>query len=191
MWLLEYIPNWIYWTLLIFSSIAVATSWSQQWRNYNFLAVIFCVFCLSWFSSQQSWKEKVAELEKQAAVIEQQSTQANQEIQTKTVTKIKKVKEIEYVNRDILQQVVVKELDSSCVLPESAVMLHNSASQNAVAQSARDTAGASSTVKASELLDTVVVNYATYYELTEKLKAWQEWYQTQKQIYESAKKGLL
>ena len=187
MWLLEYIPNWIYWTLLLFSSIAVATSWSQQWRNYNFLMVIFCVFCLSWFNSQESWKAELAELKQQAVVIEQQSTQANQEIQTKTVIKIKKVKEIEYVNRDILQQVVVKELDSSCVLPESAVMLHNSASQNAVAQSARDTAGAASTVKASELLDTVVVNYATYYELTEKLKAWQEWYRTQKQIYESAK----
>jgi hypothetical protein len=149
--------------------------------------VIFCVFCLSWFSSQESWKAELAELKQQAAVIEQQSTQANQEIQTKIVTKIKKVKEIEYVNRDILQQVVVKELDSSCVLPKSAVMLHDSASQNAVAQSARDTTGAATDVKASELLDTVVINYATYYELTEKLKAWQEWYRTQKQIYESAK----
>jgi len=187
MWLLEYIPHWIYWILLLFSSIAVGTSWSQQWRNYNFLMVIFCVFCLSWFTSQESWKAELAELKQQAAVIEQQSTQANQEIQTKTVIKIKKVKEIEYVNRDILQQVVVKELDSSCVLPKSAVMLHDSASQNAVAQSARDTAGAAADVKASELLDTVVVNYATYYELTEKLKAWQEWYRTQKQIYESAK----
>lgn len=187
MWLLEYIPVWIYWALLIFSSIAITTSWSQQWRNWNFLVAGFCVFCLSWFASQESWKVKVAELEKQAAVIAEKSTQANVEIQTKVVTQIKKVKEIEYVNRDILQQVVVKELDSSCALPESAVLLHNSASQNAVAEGARDTNGASSTVKASELLDTVVVNYATYYELTEKLKAWQEWYKTQKQIYESAK----
>jgi hypothetical protein len=187
MWILEWIPNWIYWTLLIFSTIAVATSWSQHWRNGNFFVAVFCVFCLSWFSSQESWKAEVTRLEQQAASIKEQSVTANQEIQTQVVTKIKKVKEIEYVNRDILQQVVVKELDSSCALPESAVVLHNSASQNALAESARDTAGAASTVKASELLDTVVVNYATYYELAEKLKAWQEWYKTQKQIYESAK----
>ena len=187
MWILEWIPHWIYWTLLIFSTIAVTTSWSQQWRNYNFLMVIFCVGCLSWFSSQDSWKAELVALQQQAAVIQQQSAQVNQEIQTKTVTKIKKVKEIEYVNRDIIKTQIVKELDSSCALPESAVLLHNSASQNAVAASTRDTTGATSTVKASELLDTVVVNYATYYEVVEKLKAWQEWYKTQKQIYESAK----
>jgi len=187
MWILEYIPHWIYWTLLTFSTVAVATSWSQSWRNYNFLVVIFCVGCLSWFSSQDSWKAELVALQQQAAVIQQQSAQVNQEIQTKTVTKIKKVKEIEYVNRDIIKTQIVKELDSSCALPQSAVMLHNSASQNAVAASARDTAGTPSDVKASELLDTVVVNYAAYYELAEKLKAWQEWYKTQKQIYESAK----
>jgi len=187
MWILEWIPYWIYWTLLTFSTLAVCFSYSQRWRNYNFLVAVFCVGCLSWLMSQESWKAEIAKLEQQAASIKQQSAQVNQEIQTKVVTKIKKVKEIEYVNRDILQQVVVKELDSSCALPESAVLLHNSASQNAVAASTRDTTGATSTVKASELLDTVVVNYATYYEVVEKLKAWQEWYKTQKQIYESAK----
>jgi len=187
MWLLEYIPNWIYYAILTFSTIAVTTSYSQSWRNYNFLAAVFCIFCLSWFASEESWKVKVAELQQQAAVIAEKSSQANVEIQTKVITQIKKVKEIEYVNRDIIQKEIVKELDSSCVLPESAVLLHNSASQNAVATGTRDAAGTHSTVKASELLDTVVVNYATYYELVEKLKAWQEWYKTQKQIYESAK----
>jgi len=187
MWILECIPHWIYWTLLVFSTIAVTSSYSQSWRNYNFLAAIFCVGCLSWFNSQESWKAQVAELQQQAVIIAEKSSQANTEIQTKVITKIKKVKEIEYVNRDIIKTQIVKELDSSCALPQSAVMLHNSASQNAVATSARDVAGTTSDVKASELLDTVVVNYATYYELVEKLKAWQEWYKTQKQVYESAK----
>jgi len=187
MWILEWIPYWVYWTLLTFSTLAVWFSYSQHWRNGNFLVAVFCVGCLSWNMSQQSWKTEVSKLKEQAAVIQQQSAQVNQEIQTKTVTKIKKVKEIEYVNRDIIKTQIVKELDSSCALPESAVMLHNSASQNAVASSTRDTTGTASDVKASELLDTVVVNYAAYYELAEKLKAWQEWYKTQKQIYESAK----
>jgi hypothetical protein len=187
MWILEYIPHWVYWTLLTFSTIAVATSWSQSWRNYNFLVVIFCVGCLSWFSSQDSWKAELVALQQQAAVIQQQSAQVNQEIQTKTVTKIKKVKEIEYVNRDIIKTQIVKELDSTCALPESAVMLHNSASQNAVATSARDTAGTASTVKASELLDTVVENYGACHENAAKLEAWQEWYREQKKIFESVK----
>jgi hypothetical protein len=40
-------------------------------------------------------------------------------------------------------------------------------------------------VKASELLSTVAENYGTYYELSEQLKMWQEWYRSKKLIFES------
>ena len=54
-----------------------------------------------------------------------------------------------------------------------------------MAGGASSTDGTPSTVKASELLDTVVVNYGTYYEVAEKLKGWQEWYRSQKAIFEN------
>jgi hypothetical protein len=188
MWLLQFVPDWIFWSIAVFSTIAVTTGISQPWRNWNFLAVIFCVAYLTWFSGQRSWQEKLHILEQQAAITQQKSATANTEIQTKVVTKIKKVKETEYVNRDIIQQVVVKELDSSCILPQSAVVLHDSASQNAVATGAVGVVGTTSTVKASELLETVVVNYAACYDSITRLEAWQTWYKTQKQIYEQQDK---
>lgn len=39
--------------------------------------------------------------------------------------------------------------------------------------------------KASDLLITVVENYGTYYEVREKLLAWQQWYAEQKKIFEN------
>lgn len=35
----------------------------------------------------------------------------------------------------------------------------------------------------SDLLENVNENYGTYYEIREKLNGWQDWYKTQKQIY--------
>jgi hypothetical protein len=39
----------------------------------------------------------------------------------------------------------------------------------------------------SQLLETVVDNYATYYECAARVDAWQEWYDTQRKIFEGIK----
>jgi hypothetical protein len=65
--------------------------------------------------------------------------------------------------------------------------LHDSASRGEVARGAGSTDGTTSNVKASELLEAVVDNYGTCHETAEKLRGWQEWYQTQKKIFESLK----
>ena len=42
-------------------------------------------------------------------------------------------------------------------------------------------------VKLSDVAKTVTINYTTYYECAVKNDAWIEWYQIQKQIFESVK----
>lgn len=42
-------------------------------------------------------------------------------------------------------------------------------------------------VSITDLLKIVVTNYSLYYECSAKVDGWQEWYNTQKKIYESAK----
>jgi hypothetical protein len=39
----------------------------------------------------------------------------------------------------------------------------------------------------SQLLETIVDNYATYYECAARVSAWQEWYETQRKIFEGVK----
>jgi hypothetical protein len=42
-------------------------------------------------------------------------------------------------------------------------------------------------VKISEFINTVTKNYGTYYECAVKVDTWNEWYETQKRIFESVK----
>jgi hypothetical protein len=42
-------------------------------------------------------------------------------------------------------------------------------------------------VKLSELTNTVAKNYGAYYECTVKVDTWNEWYETQKRIFENIK----
>lgn len=37
---------------------------------------------------------------------------------------------------------------------------------------------------ASAIFETVIDNYGTYYEVANRLKAWQQWYQDQKKIFD-------
>jgi hypothetical protein len=67
-------------------------------------------------------------------------------------------------------------------------VLLDSASRNEVARGAESVDGTPSDIKASALLDTVVENYGICNENIEKLKAWQEWYRAQKQIFEGVSK---
>jgi hypothetical protein len=139
------------------------------------------------YGTEMVWRGRVAELEAKVKVAEEKSQQVNTVIKEKVITKIKVVKENVYVNKEIIKEVVGKQLDSQCTLPNSAVSLHDSASRNEVSRGASSTDGTPSTVKASELLTTVVENYGTYYEVVEKLKGWQDWYKEQKKIFESVK----
>jgi hypothetical protein len=41
--------------------------------------------------------------------------------------------------------------------------------------------------KLSDVSTTVNINYSTYYECAVKVDSWREWYEIQKQIYESVK----
>lgn len=56
-----------------------------------------------------------------------------------------------------------------------------------VSTTSKGSDGTSSNVKMSEFLNIVTDNYATYYEVRQKLIAWQEWYKTNKQIFEVSK----
>jgi hypothetical protein len=42
-------------------------------------------------------------------------------------------------------------------------------------------------VKLSELTGTIAKNYSTYYECAVKVDTWNEWYETQKRIFENIK----
>jgi hypothetical protein len=169
--------------------------WIPIMMQYRLPAELVGVLCLcvgayffGWRGNEEHWLARIKELEEKVAIAESKSREVNTIIETKIVTKIKVVKETVYANKEIIREVAGAQLDSQCSLPRSSVVLHDSASRNEVARGAESVDGTPSDIKASALLSTVVENYGSCNENIEKLKAWQEWYRAQKQIFEGVSK---
>jgi len=195
-WLLQLIPDSIFvWiTYLLFGAgivLYVASklvSWIPLMGQYRFpveLTGVLALVIAAYFYGGVSYREQVAEMKQQVRIAEEKSQQVNTVIENKIIEKIKVVKENVYITREIVKEVAGKQLDAQCSLPRSTISLHDSASRNEVPQRAAATDGTPSGIEASRLLDRVIENYGACHENTEKLKAWQEWYDTQRKIHES------
>lgn len=198
MWLLEFLPDWIFHAILVLGILAIAASFVLKFipfvTTYRLpiqVAGLILTVLGVWFegamSNEAAWQTRVHEMEQKVAAAEVKSAQENVRIVTQVVTRIQTIKDTTNANTQYLEKQVAQDLDRECSLTNASVMLHNSASQNEVARSAGDTAGAASEVKASELIGAVVENYGTYYQVVEQLKGWQDWYRAQKTIFEQIK----
>ena len=202
-WMFSLLPDSIFvmLTYVIFAAgllLYIASKlvkWIPIMMQYRMPAELVGVLCLcigayffGWRGNEEHWLARIKELEEKVVIAESKSREVNTIIETKIVTRIKVVKETVYANREIIKEVAGAQLDSQCTLPQSSVVLLNSASRNEVARGAESVDGTPSDIKASALLDTVVENYGICNENIEKLKAWQEWYRAQKQIFEGVSK---
>jgi hypothetical protein len=195
-WMLQLIPDslfvWI--TYLLFAAgiaLYVASklvSWIPLMGQYRLpaeLAGVVALVIAAYFYGGVSYRDQIAEIKHQVKIAEEKSQQVNTVIETKIIEKVKVVKENVYITREIVKEVAGKQLDAQCSLPQSTISLHDSASRNEVPQRAAATDGTPSGVEASRLLDRVIENYGACHENAEKLKAWQQWYNNQRKIYES------
>ena len=202
MWQLSFLWNlipdsifvWI--TYLLFGAgviLYVASklvSWIPLMGQYRLPAELVGVVALviaGYFYGGISYREQIAEMKQRVKIAEEKSQQVNTVIETKIIEKVKVVKENVYITREIVRDTAGRQLDAQCSLPRSTVSLHDSASLNQVPNRAAAVDGTPSGIEASRLLDRVIENYGACHENAEKLKAWQDWYQEQKRIFESIK----
>ena len=202
-WMFSLLPDSIF-VMLTYAIFALGlllyiaskmVQWIPIMAQYRVPAELVGVLCLcagayffGWRGNEEHWLAKIKELEQKVAIAEAKSREVNTVIETKIVTKIKVIKETVYANKEIIREGAGAQLDSQCSLPQSSVVLLNSASRNEVARGPESVDGTPSDIKASQLLETVIDNYGSCHENAEKLKAWQEWYRAQKQIFEGVSK---
>lgn len=197
-WMLQLIPDsifvWITYALFlsgmmlyIASKLVSILPLVGQYKLTAELAGVVVLTVAAYFYGGIEYRQMIADLKTRVTVAEKQSKDANVALQKKTQEKIKVIKETVYVNKTIIKETAGRQIDNQCTLPVSAVSLHNSASRGEVSRGAASIDGTASTTKASELLETVVDNYGVCLETAEKLNGWQEWYRTQKKIFESLK----
>jgi hypothetical protein len=195
-WMLQLIPDsifvWITYALFltgvvlyIVSKLVTIIPFISRYKLAAELSGVAVLIVAAYFYGGVEYRQMIADLKARVAVAEQQSKDANTALEKKTKEKVRVIKETVYVNKTIIKETAGRQIDSQCVLPKSAVSLHNSASSNQVSRGPESTDGTPSAVKASELLETVVDNYGTCHETAEKLRGWQEWYGTQKKIFDA------
>ena len=197
MWLLNFLPSWVVYAALLLSVAGLVAAFVLSFipfiSKYSLpIKVLFTatligsVWLAGGISNQAAWEARVKEMELKVAKAEAKSAQANAKLNSKVIKKIENVRGKTNANVKAIKQ-VSKKIDSQCKLPNAAIVLHDSASQNVVPPSSGIADERASNVEDSRLLETVTENYGQYYELREIVKGWQDWYKEQKKIFEEVK----
>jgi hypothetical protein len=191
MWLLNWLPDFVFHLFVIVGVLGIVASFffgfmpfvSKYKLPIQIISIIVLVVGI-WFegaiSNNNSWLAKVKELEVKMAQAEVQSAQVNTILVEKILEKDKIIKD----KQNELKTAINKYVTDECRLSNAAVILYNSSSQNELPPSTIDSVRGTSEVKIADLLTTINDNNATYYQIVERLKGWQEWYKTQKKIFE-------
>lgn len=198
MFIVEFLPVWVFTVTIIAGVIAMIGShfFSLPFLQTYKLPVQLLAACAigfgTWFhgaaSNQEHWEQKVAELEQKVQIAEAKSAVENVRIETKIVEKIVKIKETTDANKTTFRQELAQKVDSSCKLPDAVSVLLDSASKNEVAGSTTEPTPGTATVEASTVFEVVIENYGICNQYRETIKGWQEWYWTQKKIFEESQK---
>ena len=189
MWLLSFLPDWIFYGLAFISFIALVFTtffkvipfigkYAMPIQLLSFVTLLISVFLCGGLANEASWQLKVAKTNAEIAELKAKSETVSTKVITKYIDRIQVVKEkgneiVKYIN---------KESDSKCELPNSFVVLHDAAAKNELPDSTGATDARASDIKLSGATTTIVQNYGTCWEIREQLKALQEWVSEQKKL---------
>jgi len=142
MWLLSFIPDFVYHLLLLASVIAFGACYVLKMipfistnveiiRIISIVVMIFSVWMEGGIVNEAKWKARVAELEIKVAKAEKAAAEANGKIETVYVDRVKVVKEIQYVNQTRINKDADK-LDRTCKIDPEAIEILNQAAHSGV-----------------------------------------------------------
>jgi hypothetical protein len=137
MWILQFLPNWIFYIALFAGVIALlATHFvkkvipqAQLIQAGSVVAILFSIFMIGAISNNDAWLARVKDLEVKVAEAEAKSATTNTEIVQKTIVKTQVVRErgqdiVQYVDREVVK------FDANCVVPKEFVTTHNRAAES-------------------------------------------------------------
>jgi hypothetical protein len=158
------IPNWlITWLvngLVIVGLVGVSAAWIARWVPYfnmyrgpiqliGVICLVLGVYFRGGADVEQAWRDRVAKLEAQIAVAEKQSAESNKRLSDQLAQNKKLTQEVKNANQASIRANAEK-INAECRVPDVAIGLHNSASQNKVSGSSSGTTGTLPTPSTSQ-----------------------------------------
>ena len=196
MWLLNIIPDSILYgfilsamgigaALFVFGTFAVflplVNTYGLLMRTVGIILLIGSVYLYGGYGTEMKWRAEAAKLkadmDRKVALSEKKSKQ----IVTKYIVQTKVIKEKGDAIKKLSQH--VKKADAKCIVPKSFVLLHDSAAKNEVPNTTKGIDGSASGTNLSTIGETIIINYNNYHQLSEQLKALQDWVSSQEKIY--------
>ena len=159
MWQLAFlwslIPDWLITILvnglIIVGLVGISASWIARWVPYfnlyrgpiqaiGVVCLVLGVYFKGGADVERAWRERVKEIEARIAIAEQQSAEANKKLSDQLNQNKKLTQEVKNANQAAIRANAEK-INAECRVPDVAISLHNSASQNQISRSSTGTAG--------------------------------------------------
>jgi hypothetical protein len=147
----DWLITWLVNGLVIVGLVGISASWIARWVPYfnlyrgpiqliGIVCLVLGVYFKGGADVEQSWRERVRELEAKVAVAEKQSSEANQKLSNQLQQNKKLTQDVKNANQASIRANAVK-INSECRVPDVAISLHNDASKNQVSRSSSGTTG--------------------------------------------------
>ncbi len=111
---------------IVFSKLPIIGRYGSIAKLIFFVLLLAGIFFQGGLYSQKEIKEQVQQLESKIKVSEEKAKEINKEKEIQYVTKVKRIKETEYVIKEKIKE-VEKLIDAKCEVPPEAVNILNQA----------------------------------------------------------------
>lgn len=134
MWYLHFLPNWLFYGILLIGiagllfSRFIPSYYRTAAQAVSIFAFSFGLFMTGAIKANQAWEEKVKEMEAKVAEAAEQSKEETVKIETKVINKTQVIRErgdeiLKYIDREIVKY------DTSCIIPKEFIEAHNKAAE--------------------------------------------------------------
>ena len=139
MWILKWLPDWIFYAIFLVGLIGYAATYLFKYipvpfifvyrkpiQIFSVLAIIFGTFMSGAIYDNEAWLDRVKEMEAKVAKAEEESKAANEKINDKTEKVREKIVQKQVLVKQYIDREVTK-YDNTCVIPKEFVEIHNKA----------------------------------------------------------------
>ena len=148
MWLLQWLPNWIFYAVLLAGVFGLLVSYFVRYLSFipfvymyktpiqlgSIAAIVIGTFMAGAIYDNEAWEARVKEMEEKVAAAEAQSKQENVKIVEKIVTKTQVIKTrgqdiVKYVDREIVKYDTKFAPGGVCEIPKEFIKALNDAAE--------------------------------------------------------------
>jgi len=142
MWILQWLPNWLFYATLLIGVVGLIATYFIRFIPIPFVymyktpiqlasiaLIVFGTFMSGAIYDNEAWIAKVKALEEKVAKAEQESKEANIQVETKIVKEKAKIVEKQVLVKQYIDREIVK-YDNQCVIPKEFVEAHNQAAKD-------------------------------------------------------------